>query len=119
MSAFINFCNREVFQAVEQQEISIIAWGNGPFLAQPEALRGIAVQGFWGDATTNSLEAVARKTLDLSLAGKGLYIPGGLNRILSILGKIIPRSLVAAVIYKRWKRAQSKWPSFAANYEQG
>ena len=106
-------------QELKDYDVNVLALCPGGLATTPEALRGIAVQGFWGDATTNSLEAVARKTLDLSLAGKGLYIPGGLNRILSILGKIIPRSLVAAVIYKRWKRAQSKWPSFAANYEQG
>jgi len=102
-------------QELKDCDVNVLTLCPGGLATTPEALRGIAVQGFWGNATTNSLETVARKTLDLALAGKGLYIPGGLNRLLSLLGKIIPRPLVAAVIYKRWRRAQSRWPTFTAN----
>lgn len=75
----------------------------------PEAMHGITAQGFWGDATTNPLEVVARKTLDMALSGKATYIPGWLNSTLSFLGKIIPRKWVAAIVYWRWNCTQKKW----------
>lgn len=102
-------------QELKEYDVNVLALCPGGLATTPEALRGIAVQGFWGNITTNSLETVARRTVELALAGKGLYIPGGFNRLLSLLGKIIPRSWVAAVIYKRWKDAQSKWPHFTAS----
>ena len=76
-----------------------------------ETEEAIRAQGFWGDVTTNPLEIVARKTIDRVWKGKATYIPGGLNRILAALGRLIPRSLAAAVIHWRWKRTQEKWLS--------
>jgi hypothetical protein len=78
-------------------------------------MRGIAAQGFWGDATTNRLEDVARRTIDRSLGGKGIYIPGPLNRTLSFLGHIVPQSWAAAAVHRRWRKAQSKWPQPETN----
>ena len=74
-----------------------------------ENVEAIAAQGFWGDVTTNPLEVVARKTLDRALAGRAIYIPGGLNRVLSALGALIPRTWVAGIVYHRWHHAQQKW----------
>ncbi len=74
-----------------------------------ENLAAIEAQGFWGDVTTNPLERVARRTLDRALAGRATYIPGGLNRTLSALGALLPRTWVAGIIYRRWRRAQKKW----------
>lgn len=33
----------------------------------------------------------------------------GLNRALSALGKVIPRTWVAEIVYWRWKQTQRKW----------
>jgi hypothetical protein len=62
-----------------------------------------------GNITTNPLESIARNTIDRALAGKSIYIPGILNRTLSFFGKIIPRSWVAAMIYWRWNKVQSRY----------
>ena len=78
-------------------------------VATQDAVRGIKAQGFLGNVTTNPLEKVARKTLDYALVRKSIYIPGLLNQILIFIGKLIPRSWVAALIYQRWNYAQSKW----------
>ena len=59
--------------------------------------------------TTNPLEVAARKTIDRALAGRAFYIPGALNRVLSALGKVIPRTWIASIVYRRWKYAQRKW----------
>jgi len=96
-------------QELKRQSANVLVLCPGGLATTPEAMRGIEVQGFWGKATTNPLEEVARKTLDRVLAGKGIYVPGLLNKFLSFCGKIIPRSWVAAVIRWRWENAQNKW----------
>lgn len=96
-------------QELKDQDANVLALCPGGMVTTREAMEGIAAQGFWGDATTNPLEFVTRKTLEHALNGKGVFVPGGLNRALSFLGKIIPRSWVAAVVYWRWNHTQSKW----------
>lgn len=96
-------------QELKGQNANVLALCPGGMVTTPEAMQGIAAQGFWGNATTNPLEIVARKTIDRALAGKATYVPGGLNRTLSLIGKIIPRSWVAAIVYWRWNCSQKKW----------
>lgn len=96
-------------QELKSQDANVLTLCPGGMVTTQASIKGIEAQGFWGNATTNPLEGVARKTLDRALAGKSIYVPGGLNQTLSFFGKIIPRSWVAAVVYWRWNRAQSKW----------
>lgn len=95
-------------QELKNQDADVLVLCPGGLVTTKEAMEGIAAQGFWGDATTNRLEVVARKTLDRALAGQGVYVPGSLNRTLAFLGRIIPRSWVAAVVYWRWNHVHSK-----------
>ncbi len=96
-------------QELKDQDVNTLAFCPGGLVTTAEARQGITAQGIWGNMTTNALEAVARKTLDRALAGKGVYVPGGFNQLLSFLGKIMPRSWVAALVYQRWRQAQKKW----------
>lgn len=73
------------------------------------AMSGIAAQGFLGSATSNNLEKVTRKTINMNLRGGFLYIPGMLNKALYFIGSLIPRGLVAGLIYRRWSKAQKRW----------
>jgi len=93
-------------QELKREDVNVLTLCPGGMVTTQEAMCGIKAQGFWGDVTTNPLEDVARNTIDRALAGKSLYVPGILNRMLSILGKIIPRSWVAAVVYWRWKEVR-------------
>lgn len=96
-------------QELKNQDANVLALCPGGMVTTRESMEYIAAQGFWGEATTNPLEMVARKALDRALDGKGLYVPGALNRILSFLGKLVPRSIVAAVVYWKWNQAQNRW----------
>lgn len=95
-------------QELKREDVNVLALCPGGMVTTQETVQSIKAQGFWGNATTNPLEGVARKTLNHALAGKSIYVPGNLNRMLSLFGKIIPRSWVAAVVYWRWNHAQSK-----------
>lgn len=89
-------------QELRDSGVNVLTLCPGGMVTTPQAMRGIARQGFWGDVTTNPLERVARRTLELALSGRGLYVPGGLNRALAAAGRLLPRAWVAAAVYRRW-----------------
>jgi short-subunit dehydrogenase len=96
-------------QELKSANVGVMALCPGGLATTKEALQGIAAQGIWGSMTTNKLESVVRNTIRHLLQGKKVYIPGGLNRMMSILGKLIPRITLSALLFSRWKYAQSKW----------
>jgi hypothetical protein len=61
-----------------------------------------------GQITTRDVGRVANQTLDAALAGRVIVIPGGVNRLLQILGGLAPASLVARIIFQRWTSARQK-----------
>lgn len=96
-------------QELRDQNVRVLALCPGGMVTTPQAMHGIAAQGFWGAATTNPLEIVAKRTIDGVLHGKSVYVPGFLNRALRFFGMLLPRKWVAAAIYRRWNKAQKTW----------
>lgn len=96
-------------QELKSQDVSVLSLCPGGLPTTPEALSGIKAQGFWGNATTNRLETVARKTISMVLRKRKIYIPGILNRTFSIAGKLVPPRLIARMLHGRWEKAQAKW----------
>jgi short-subunit dehydrogenase len=74
-----------------------------------DALSGIMAQGFWGGVTTNALETVTRRTITRVIKGYTLYIPGLVNYVFRFLGGIVPKPLIAKLLYARWRSAQKEW----------
>lgn len=96
-------------QELKSKNVRVLALCPGGLATTKEAQLGIAAQGIWGSLTTNNLSNVAHKTITKTLAGKSIYIPGFINLVLSIMGKIVPRTLIAKLLYNRWSTAQDKW----------
>ncbi len=84
-----------------------------------ECIEGIEAQGWIGQLTTQDVGSVANATLDCALAGRAVYIPGWINRVLQALGSLLPSSLVAALIGSRWKSARDKRFSPSQKVESG
>lgn len=101
-------------QELKNDNVNVMALCPGGLLTTREALLGIAAQGIWGDLTTNDLGKVARKTISLALKGKRVYIPGCVNGMLRAMGRMVPGTLVAKLLYKRWKDAQARWDAIEA-----
>ncbi len=89
--------------------VRILTLCPGGLPTTPEAVSGIAAQGFWGNATTNRLETVTRRTLTRVLKGRSMYIPGLVNRTFRYLGALMPKPVVAKLLYARWRSAQEQW----------
>lgn len=72
----------------------------------PETIEAIEAQGWMGLATTCDVGAVASRTIDAALKGKTVVIPGWVNRVLQVLGAMVPQRLVVWLIGSRWKSAR-------------
>ncbi len=94
---------------LKKENVNVLALCPGGLATTREAMEGIAAQGFWGGATTNPLERVSKQTIDRLERCGGVFIPGALNRTLTFFGNLLPRKVVAAVIYQRWSKAQEHW----------
>lgn len=74
----------------------------------PECIKAIESQGMAGWITTRNVGFVASGAINSALKGKAVYIPGFLNRLLKVLGSIVPSFVVARVVGSRWKASQRK-----------
>jgi hypothetical protein len=61
-----------------------------------------------GQMTTLNTGSVAAVTLDAALQGHAVVIPGLLNRILHVLGGLVPPALIARLVAGRWLSAHHK-----------
>ena len=91
-------------QEVKEDKIQVLTLCPGGMATNDMVTKAILAQGLWGWLTTNPLERVARKTLDRALQGKSRYVPGAINQALFALGKVVPRSWAATIVYRRWKK---------------
>jgi uncharacterized protein len=74
----------------------------------PACLKAIEAQGLMGQLTTQNIGRVAADTVDHALAGHAVYIPGLLNRMLHVLGALVPPSLLAHMVGQRWRMAHQR-----------
>jgi hypothetical protein len=96
-------------QELRDEQVRVMALCPGGLPTTHEAVNGIVAQGVWGSLTTNGLGEVAHHTISRVLAGRCVYIPGVVNRILSFLSAIVPRLMVARLLHRRWQHAQRQW----------
>jgi len=94
---------------LKDQRVNVLTLCPGGMVTNDGVVEAIAAQGVWGRLTANPLETVARKTIDRALSQSGCYVPGISNRLLAAIGHMVPRSWIAALIYRRWHGAQQKW----------
>jgi short-subunit dehydrogenase len=96
-------------QELKPLDVSVLSLCPGGLPTTPEALSGIAAQGFWGEVTTNHLEKVTHRTISRVLKGYALYIPGFINSAFRFAGALVPKPLIAKLLYSRWSDAQEQW----------
>ncbi|NLM36522.1 MAG: SDR family NAD(P)-dependent oxidoreductase [Firmicutes bacterium] len=73
-----------------------------------EVINRINAQGLMGRITTKNVGFVVARTLDHALKGHSVYIPGLVNRLLRLLGGLIPPTLVAHLIGHRWRSTHQR-----------
>ena len=74
----------------------------------PELCRKIDSQGFMGKITTIDIDKVAKRTINRALRNQPIFIPGYINRIMLGLSAILPKTIRAKIVYKRWSTRKVK-----------
>ena len=67
-------------QELKSEGVKVLTLCPAGLATTPEAVSGIAAQGFWGSVTTNRMETMIRRTISKVLKGHSIYIPGFINR---------------------------------------
>ncbi len=67
------------------------------------SIEKMKAQGFWGRATMSDTAVVARRTLDLVLQGRAVYVPGTVNQLFTWLSGWLPPTLLTAYLGRRWR----------------
>ena len=73
-----------------------------------ECMKAIDAQGLAGVLTTMDVGKVAYLTIEAGLKEKPVVIPGFFNRLIHLAGSLIPATLLAAIIGKRWGAVRRK-----------
>lgn len=68
----------------------------------------IKAQGLKGKLSAVSPNKIAIKSIQKSIKGKKIYIPGFFNKLTSFVSKITPQSLQMNAISSMWKKSQEK-----------
>lgn len=84
----------------------------------PICIRAIDAQGFAGWATTINVGDVASRTVDMALKGKAVVVPGLVNQTLRLLGTLVPPSIIAFAINRRWRESYRKSHAAPATPQQ-
>ena len=71
-----------------------------------ESIRRMAAQGFWGRITMMDTQSVACETFARLQRGVRTYVPGFINRVLQVLGGLVPESLLVRMVARRWGAVQ-------------
>ena len=74
----------------------------------PELSRKIDSQGFMGKITTIDTSKVAKRALDRVYRGRAVFIPGYINRMMLLISSLMPNTVKARIIYKRWSTRKVK-----------
>jgi uncharacterized protein len=74
----------------------------------PETIRGIAAQGWLGQITTQDIGRVAARTINAALRGQAVVIPGLINQFIRLVGELIPPTLTAYLIGRRWQASHQR-----------
>lgn len=90
---------------LRDEDVTVMALCPAGMPSNPQVITSINAQGFMGRITAKNVGFVAAKAIDRALAGRTVYIPGLLNLFLSRLGNLVPPSVSAALINRRWREA--------------
>lgn len=86
--------------------VTVLCPGGLP--TNPEAMKKIFLQGFWGKMTAHDTHQVVQRTLNKAQRNVAIYTPGLLNRIMVGFSQLLPMSWVANYLSMRWRGKQSK-----------
>ncbi len=99
---------RAIRQELAPEEVSVLALCPAGLATKVDTIASIDSQGWIGRLTTLQTGVVAARTLNRSLRGVSVFIPGWPNQILRLAAAFVPPDTMARLIQRRWSITRSK-----------
>jgi short-subunit dehydrogenase len=103
--AFAVSFSEAMHQELKDEGVRVCALCPGPVPTQFFSRAGIP-RGYFPSFLARSAERVAREGYEGFMGGHRIVVPGGPNRIVTLLPRLLPRGLIAGYSAWRWRRAQ-------------
>jgi uncharacterized protein len=95
-------------EEMQDRGVTVTVLCPGGLYTNQECIDAIEAQGIAGHLTAQSIGSVAANTLDSALRGQAIFIPGVFNRLIQVLGSLLPPAWIASFICMRWKAVRRK-----------
>ena len=102
-AALINFFT-SLRVEVKNQGVKVTTVLPGGVPTRPDIIEDIKGQGLWGKLSAKSPTFVAKGSLKAVKKNKCKYIPGGFNKLLNFIMKLVPQKWKLSFIANRWKK---------------
>ena len=102
--AYVVSFSEALHEELKGDGVRVCALCPGPVPTEFNARAGIP-DGFFPGYLSASATQVARAGYDGFMAGHRVVVPGKLNRMMTLLPRLVPRSLINIGMYLRWKEA--------------
>ncbi|WMJ72976.1 SDR family NAD(P)-dependent oxidoreductase [Cytophagaceae bacterium ABcell3] len=102
--AFVNSFSRSLNYELKESPVSVTVTHPGPFITNFNTSCRVMAQGLKARLTLLPVEEIARKSIDRTLSGKAVFIPGIWNVLSYLLMKAIPCSAGIKVVSDIIKR---------------
>ena len=93
---------------VRGKNINVTACCPGSMATNEDMKLSIKSQGLGGKLSLQDTSKVARVSINKVLKNKPKYIPGGFNKCMWGLSKLVPETFIANLLYKRWTKCEKK-----------
>lgn len=92
----------------KSQNASVTALCPAGMPTNTQCIQSIHAQGWIGYVTTLDTGRVAYETIKAALKGRSIVVPGMVNRLVNLIGSLVPVSLKMKLIAERWTSVRSK-----------
>ena len=101
--AYVVSFSEALHEELKADGVRVCALCPGPVATEFFERAGLP-HGYFPSTLNRSAERVARQGYAGFMAGHRMVVPGGPNRIMTVLPRLLPRSLMLAMMERRWKR---------------
>ena len=102
--AYVVSFSEALHEELKADGVRVCALCPGPVATEFFARAGLP-HGYFPSTLNRSAERVARQGYDGFMAGRRVVVPGRPNRIMTLLPRLLPRSLMLAMMEWRWNQA--------------
>ncbi len=95
-------------EELRNENVSVTVLCPGAVPTNPRTIRRLNAQGLFGQLSLMNAGDVAAIAIERTLQGKRIIVPGIFNQMLQRIALLLPPTVLAAFIGRRWRRARKE-----------